>query len=140
MAYKNFKSTEIIEEIGAVLRKVRLAKGITINYVADQLTQSGFHISSTLLSRIENGVRRLDDDALEHICAFYDIDPREVAIAASKEHIRRLADSEHALDYEMKLDGDESIDILFENLNQEGQREVSKLMRMMSYMDAFKKI
>lgn len=140
MAYKNFKATEIIEEIGAELRKIRIDNNQTISHVANKLAEKGFHISSTLLSRIENGERRIDDDTLNAICNYYQIDPSSVIIAASKEHIRRLAEclSDNAT-------ASESVEIdymnaLYHNLNTEGQKEVTNLMKLMAYMDAFKKL
>lgn len=140
MAYKNFKATEIIEEIGAELRKIRIDNNQTISHVANKLAEKGFHISNTLLSRIENGERRIDDDTLNTICNYYQIDPSSVIIAASKEHIRRLSEclSDNAT-------ASESVEIdymnaLYHNLNTEGQKEVTNLMKLMAYMDAFKKL
>ena len=92
MAYKNFKATEIIEEIGAELRKIRTDNNQTISHVAIKLAEKGFQISNTLLGRIENGERRIDDDTLNAICNYYKVDPSSVIIAASKEHIRRYLD------------------------------------------------
>lgn len=135
MAYKNFKSTEIIEEIGAELRKVRLSKNYTISYVASKLTESGLPISNTLLGRVENGERRIDDAALDAICAFYQVNPKTVVIAASQEHIRRLSEE---IDTPSASHTDD-LRSLFNNLNLEGQKEVSNLMRLMAYMEAFKK-
>lgn len=135
MAYKNFKSTEIMEEIGSELRKVRLAQNYTISYVASKLTESGLTISNTLLGRVENGERRIDDEALEAICSFYQINPKTVIIAASKEHIRRLSGTDPSPD----LTQSDNLISLFNNLNPEGQKEVSCLMRLMAYMEAFKK-
>ena len=140
MAYKNFKSTEIIEEIGAELRRIRTEKKMTISHVAAELAGFGLHISNTLLGRIENGERRIDDDTLNAICSFYDVDPSTVIIAASREHIRRLsknravmADPPETAEYALLLE-------LYENLNSEGQKEVTHLMRLMAYMEAFKKL
>lgn len=135
MAYKNFKSTEIIEEIGAELRKVRLTQNYTISYVASQLTESGLTISNTLLGRVENGERRIDDETLEAICAFYQVDPKTIIIAASQEHIRRLSEDDSAPSVEQS----DNLVTLFNNLNSEGQKEVSSLMRLMAYMEAYKK-
>lgn len=140
MAYKNFKTTEIMEEIGAELRKIRTANNQTIIYVAVKLTEKGFRISNTLLGRIENGERRIDDDTLNAICNFYKVDPSSVIIAASKEHIRRLSEriSDNAAASE-PLET-EHLYALYHNLNPEGQKEVTNLMRLMAYMDAFKKL
>ena len=38
MAYKNFRCTEIIEEIGEELRRVRKQKKLTISHVAEQVS------------------------------------------------------------------------------------------------------
>lgn len=140
MAYKNFKATEIIEEIGAELRKIRTNSNLTISHVATELAENGLHISNTLLGRIENGERRIDDETLNAICDYYKVDPSSVIIAASKEHIQRL--SENLTD---NVAAHESVETehlydLYQNLNAEGQKEVTNLMRLMAYMDAFKKL
>lgn len=140
MAYKNFKATEIIEEIGAELRKIRTGSNQTISHVAVKLAEKGFHISNTLLGRIENGERRIDDDMLNAICNYYEVDPSSVIIAASKEHIRRLSErlSDNAATSEPIET--EQLYALYHNLNADGQKEVTNLMRLMAYMDAFKKL
>lgn len=141
MAYKNFKLTEIVEELGSELRKIRISKGHSISFVAGALTHSGFQISNTLLGRIENGERRIDDDTLKSLCDFYQVAPSSVVIAASREHIREI--SEQYKDERTLTDSLESRERLFElyrNLNAEGQKEVSSLMRLMAYMEAFKKL
>ena len=140
MAYKNFKATEIIEEIGAELRKIRTGSNQTISHVAVKLAEKGFHISNTLLGRIENGERRIDDDMLNAICNYYKVDPSSVIIAASKEHIRRLSErlSDNAATSEQIET--EQLYALYHNLNADGQKEITNLMRLMAYMDAFKKL
>ena len=140
MAYKNFKATEIIEEIGAELRKIRTDNNQTISHVALELAKKGLHISNTLLGRIENGERRIDDDTLNAICNYYKVDPSSVIIAASKEHIRRLSErlSDNAAVSERVET--EQLYALYHNLNAEGQKEVTNLMRLMAYMEAFKKL
>ena len=66
MAYKNFRCTEIIEEIGEELRRVRKQKKLTISHVAEQVSAaSGLPVSNTLLGRIETGERRIDDEIME---------------------------------------------------------------------------
>ena len=135
MAYRNFKATEILEEIGVELRNVRLKQGYTISSVAEQLSKSGLQISNTLLGRIENGERRIDDDTLFKICAFYHIDPNMIVIDASKEHIKHLSDHDPS---SLITDAD-TVMALYNNLNKKGQQEVSQLMRLMAYMESFKK-
>ena len=140
MAYKNFKATEIIEEIGAELRKIRTDNNQTISHVALELAKKGLHISNTLLGRIENGERRIDDDTLNAICNYYKVDPSSVIIAASKEHIRRLSESLSDNAVASEPFETEQLYALYHNLNAEGQKEVTNLMRLMAYMDAFKKL
>ena len=140
MAYKNFKATEIIEEIGAELRKIRTDNNQTISHVALELAKNGLHISNTLLGRIENGERRIDDDTLNAICNYYKVDPSSLIIAASKEHIRRLSEipsDNTAISEPVETD---HLYALYHNLNTEGQKEVTNPMRFMAYMEAFKKL
>ena len=139
MAYKNFKATEIIEEIGAELRKIRTNSNQTISHVANKLAESGIHISNTLLGRIETGERRIDDDTMNAICAYYKVDPSYVIICASKEHIRRLSENRTDVAVSSEPAETELLYGLYSRLNDEGQKEVTSLMRLMAYMDAFKK-
>lgn len=140
MAYKNFKATEIIEEIGTELRKIRTDSNQTISHVAIELAKNGLHISNTLLGRIENGERRIDDDTLNAICNYYNVAPSSVIIAASREHIRRLSESPSENAAASEPAETEHLYALYHNLNAEGKKEVTNLMRMMAYMDAFKKL
>ncbi len=141
MAYKNFCKTEILEEIGGELRKARRERKLTLAEVSEQLSARGVTLSATLLSRMENGERRIDDVTLETICSLYGVRPETVAAAASREHIRRLSPEEAAAAEAVFSPGAEegSAAELYRNLNPEGQREVSRLMRLMAYMDAFRK-
>lgn len=137
MAYKNFRCTEIIEEIGEELRRIRKQKKQTISYVAERVAAaSGLPVSSTLLGRIETGERRIDDEIMDAICSYYGVLSRDIVIAASRKHIRRLAGTAAA------DSGPEDIGTtlvsLFENLNEAGQKEVLSLMQLMAYMDAYK--
>ena len=140
MAYKNFKATEIIEEIGAELRRIRTEKKMTISHVAAEQAGFGLHISNTLLGRIENGERRIDDDTLNAICSFYDVDPSTVIIAASREHIRRLSEGRTDMGDSPGTAEHAQLMALYRNLNSEGQKEVIHLMRLMAYMEAFRKL
>lgn len=140
MAYKNFKATEIVEEIGAELRKIRRERKQTISFVAKELADSGLHISNTLLGRMENGERRIDDEALNAICAFYGVDSALVVINASEEHIRRMSiDMKQNTDTSSEFESRKLLDLYY-NLNNEGQNEVARLMRLMAYMEAFKRL
>lgn len=140
MAYKNFTLTEIIEEIGQELKKTRIQKGFTINQVASKLSDSGIHISNTLLSRMENGERRIDDDTLLSLCHYYQIEPNSIIITAARMHIKNLlSDSNITKHKNSEEENTEDLILLYTNLNDQGQKEILHLMRMMAYMEAFKK-
>ena len=66
MPYKNFTKTEIIDELGAELRKARNSKGLTLTQVAGALEKRGTHVSSIMLGRIETGQRRIDTALPRH--------------------------------------------------------------------------
>ena len=147
MAYGNFRKTEIIEEIGAELRKARKAKKYTLGDLSQQLSGRGMNFSPALLSRMENGERRIDDDTLEAVCGILEADSAAVVAAAAREHIRRVAAAAEqgeapvtGLSEILEKDQPESsVTELYRNLNPEGQREVSRLMRLMAYMETFRK-
>lgn len=140
MAYRNFRATEIIEEIGVELRKIRTGKKLTISQVAAALASSGLQISNTLLGRVENGQRRIDDETMNAICAFYGVKPSSVIISASREHIRRLSEEAGDIASSSDLVESDCLITLYRNLNADGQKEAINLMRLMAYMDAFKKL
>ena len=137
MAYGNFRKTEIIEEIGSELRKARKAKKYTLGELAQQLSVRGMNLSPALLSRMENGERRIDDDTLEAVCGILEADAAAVVAAAAREHILRVTDRSEILE---KVQPESSVTELYRNLNPEGQREVSRLMRLMAYMETFRKV
>lgn len=140
MAYKNFTLTEIIEEIGLELKKIRLQKKLTISHVANELANSGLHISSTLLSRMENGERRIDDVTLKALCQYYNVNPHSVVITASQVHIEKLHDDDTNDLHDVTTDSmKDQLTALYNNINADGQNEILHLMRMMAYMEAFKK-
>ncbi len=137
MAYKNFTKTEIIDEIGMELRKVRNKKGETLSYVADILNQKGFHLSTTMLGRIETAERRLDDDLFAALCSHYEVNPDELIIKACNTHIdalsKNLSETTKSLDYVSLADQ-------FAELSEQHQQEVRTMIRLFSYMDKFKEI
>ena len=137
MAYGNFRKTEIIEEIGSELKKARKAKKYTLGDLSQQLSAQGMNLSPALLSRMENGERRIDDDTLEAVCGILEADTAAVVAAAAREHIRRVTDRPEILE---KDQPESSVTELYRNLNPEGQREVSRLMRLMAYMETFRKV
>lgn len=142
MAYKNFKLTEIIDEIGSELRKARLNKHETLASVSKILSTDGINLSSTMLGRIENGERRIDDELFYKLCEHYDINPFLTIISASQQHINDITAIHHSetiSDFTVSSDKDNIVLSLYNNLNPEGQHEVKSLMRMMAYMNAFKK-
>ena len=163
MAYGNFRKTEIIEEIGSELKKARKAKKYTLGDLSQQLSARGMNLSPALLSRMENGERRIDDDTLEAVCGILEADTAAVVAAAAREHIRRVTETagqgeSHVKDLPgspaaglpeglvtdwseiLEKDQPESpVTELYRNLNPEGQREVSRLMRLMAYMETFRK-
>ena len=136
MAYGNFRKTEIIEEIGSELKKARKATKYTLGDLSQQLSARGMNLSPALLSRMENGERRIDDDTLEAVCGILEVDAAAVVAAAAREHIRRVTDQSGILE---KDQPESSVTELYRNLNPEGQREVSRLMRLMAYMETFRK-
>ena len=157
MAYGNFRKTEIIEEIGSELRKARKAKKYTLGDLSQQLSVRGVNLSPTLLSRMENGERRIDDDTLEAVCGILEADAAAVVAAAAREHIRRVTEVSGQAEGPVttglpeglgpdrpeileKEQPESSVTELYRNLNPEGQREVSRLMRLMAYMETFRKV
>lgn len=138
MAYKTFKKTEIIDELGTELRKNRNLKGLTLIQVADALTLKGIHISSIMLGRIETGQRRIDDTLLHALCDYYQIDPNEIIIKACKNHISSI----QARTTLPVSDEDDSLWIIeaYHNLPANRQADVRTMIRMLSYMDQFSKL
>ena len=67
MSDKALKYTEITDELGAELRRLRLERKLTLVQVASALNSENHQLSNVHLSRIETGQRRIDDDLL----AFY---------------------------------------------------------------------
>ena len=135
MAYKNFKKTEIIDELGTELRKVRNIKGLTLAQVADNLEQNETHVSGIMLGRIETGQRRIDDTLLQALCELYHIDSNDLIINACKTHITALqqkvcpADSTET-DMNWFLDA-------YRNLPENRQADIRTMLRLYSYMDKF---
>lgn len=142
MAYKNFKLTEFIEEIGTELRTIRTAKKLTINNVANNLSSSELSLSATMLGRIETGERRIDDELFLSLCQYYGADPYNLIKRAAQNHIDALktpseqpGESENA----SAILTPEELYRLYSNINNEGKKEIGTLLRMMAYMNAFKK-
>jgi len=143
MAYKNFTETEFIEEIGAEIRKARLAAGLTMSQVLEILDEQGLTLSATMLSRIESGERRIDDELFQAVCTACGANHLDLAIKAGEAHIRRLRErgqfeglivsaetSEE--DYRINMTDLENV---ISDLSPEGQRELMQIARMRSYID-----
>lgn len=136
MAYKNFVKTEIIDEIGAELRTIRKEKDETLSFVASTLEKQGFHLSATMLGRIETAERRLDDDLFTALCDHYLVNPDELIIRACKAHINTL--SKNLPDGDTK-DYSSLVEQLF-GLSIEHQNEIRTMIRLFAYMDKFKEL
>lgn len=138
MAYKNFKKTEIIDELGIELRKLRNAKELTLAQVADALEKTGTHISSIMLGRIETGQRRIDDDLFHALCNHYHVNPDEITIKACQAHITALQQANNIA----ASHKNEALLIAeaYDNLPPNRQADIRTMMRMFAYMDKFSKL
>ena len=135
MSYKNFKKTEIIDELGIELRKTRNARELTLAQVADNLEQNGTHVSGIMLGRIETGQRRIDDTLLLALCELYHIDSNDLIINACQSHITALLQnkcpsSSTETDMNWFLD-------TYRNLPENRQADIRTMLRLYSYMDKF---
>jgi len=137
MAYKNFRKTEIIDELCAELRKVRNQKELTLAQVAAGLGELGTQISSIMLGRIETGQRRIDDDLFLALCAYYDTDPDKMTIKACRAHIASLQEQNSMSDGS----DDDALRIIetYHELSAERQADIRTMLRMYAYMNKFEK-
>lgn len=137
MAYKNFKKTEIIDELGIELRKARNAKELTLAQVADALEKKGTHVSGIMLGRIETGQRRIDDDLFHALCDYYHVDPDIITVHACQAHIATVEKESNTI----SANEDESLWIaeVYRNLPQNRQADIRTMMRIFTYMDKFSK-
>lgn len=135
MAYKNFKKTEIIDELGIELRRVRNEHALTLAQVAGALEKGGTPISSIMLGRIETGQRRIDDDLFHALCDYYDADPNEITVKACQAHITSLqrADATAASD---EADAHWLVEA-YEKLPPNRQADVRTMLRMFDYLEQF---
>lgn len=128
MSDKPMKYTEITDELGAELRRIRTEQNLTLVQVAEALNAQNHQISNVHLSRIETGQRRIDDELLEILCAFYQVDARTVAIRASEVHIEKLqASASDAADPESSLSS--QIESATLNLSEAGKQIAIKLLK-----------
>lgn len=68
---------------GAILKQIRIAKGLTLQEVAGRLNRNG-----SWLSRIENGNRRLRAETLVELCRVYGVKPERILRMAEQEPTR----------------------------------------------------
>lgn len=135
MAYKNFKKTEIIDELGTELRKARNTKELTLAQVADNLEQNGTHVSGIMLGRIETGQRRIDDTLLHALCELYHIDSNDLIINACHSHISALQQNKYPASF-TETDVNWFLDA-YRNLPESRQADIRTMLRIYSYMDKF---
>lgn len=141
MPYKNFKKTEIIDEIGSELHEIRISKKLTLYQVAEALESNSIHLSSTMLYRIETGERRIDDTILLSLCNYYQINPNSLIIRACQKHINKLLeenDDTQSLNEEAKSES-QTIADMYLNLPSNRQADVRTMMRMLAYMEKISK-
>lgn len=138
MAYKNFKKTEIIDDLGRELRKARNAKELTLTQVAGALEKRGTHVSGIMLGRIETGQRRIDDTLLHALCELYHVEPNGLIINACRTHISTLQQTQNTSD-----SNENNMNWLIEsyrNLPENRQADIRTMLRLYSYMDKFAKL
>ncbi len=133
MAYKNFKKTEFIEELGAELRKARLAHNETLTVTAEIMDSNGFHLSGTMLGRIETGERRIDDPLFEALCEHFQVDSSTLVVNACLAHASSISADDAALEKEELYKG-------FSSLSEQHQSEIKTMLRLFAYMDKFKEL
>ncbi len=133
MAYKNFKKTEFIEELGSELRKVRLAHNETLTITAEIMESNGFHLSGTMLGRIETGERRIDDPLFEALCEHFKVDPSTLVVNACLAHAASVSADDSALEKEELYKS-------FSSLSKQHQSEIKTMLRLFAYMDKFKEL
>ena len=138
MAYKNFKKTEIIDELGIELRKIRNMKSLTLAQVSNALKETGTQVSAIMLGRIETGQRRIDDDLFHALCDYYRTAPDELTIKACQAHIVTLQKGKNSFD----ATKNDPLQILktYQDLPPNRQSDIRTMIRMYAYMDKFSKL
>ena len=136
MSDKPVKYTEITDELGAELRRLRIVRNLTLLQVSDALNAQNHHISNVHLSRIETGQRRIDDDLLNLLCGFYEVDARTVAIRASNEHVRRILSLD---DTPAEESAARKIESAAQEMNKTGQDLLARLSEYLSMVEPLKK-
>ena len=137
MSDKALKYTEITDELGAELRRLRLERNLTLVQVASALNSKMHQLSNVHLSRIETGQRRIDDDLLELLCGFYEVDARTIAIRASKAHINRILLSMGEPPAEESTA--QKIESAAQEMNETGQELLARLGNYLSKVTDLKK-
>lgn len=137
MSDKALKYTEITDELGAELRRLRLERNLTLVQVASALNSKMHQLSNVHLSRIETGQRRIDDDLLDLLCGFYEVDARTIAIRASKAHINRILLSMGEIPAEESAA--QKIESVTQEMNETGQELLARLGNYLSKVTDLKK-
>ena len=137
MSDKALKYTEITDELGAELRRLRLERNLTLVQVASALNSKMHQLSNVHLSRIETGQRRIDDDLLDLLCGFYEVDARTIAIRASKAHINRILLSMGEPPAEESTA--QKIESAAQEMNETGQELLARLGNYLSKVTDLKK-
>ena len=137
MSDKALKYTEITDELGAELRRLRLERNLTLVQVASALNSKMHQLSNVHLSRIETGQRRIDDDLLDLLCGFYEVDARTIAIRASKAHINRILLSMGEIPAEESAA--QKIESAAQEMNETGQELLARLGNYLSKVTDLKK-
>ena len=138
MSDKALKYTELTDEIGAELRRIRTEKKLTLMEVASALCENGRQLSNVHLSRIETGQRRIDDDLLRVLCDYYQTDPGELVIGACRSHISRIL-SLHPSSQPASDSLAATIESVLTGMNETGQNESARLLQYFSQIESFRK-
>lgn len=140
MSYKNFKKTEIIDEIGIKLRSARISAELTLSQATEELLKSGFKISVTMLGRIENGDRRIDDDLFLALCKLYKEDPKIIITHACQAHVAAISKEAELAELMVLGESDQIVELVKEYLSLPNERktDVRNTVRILSRMEKIK--
>lgn len=64
--------SKLNREIGTNLHKIRLARGLTLDYVSQKMYENDCNMSTSMLSKIENNRQRIYADQLIILCKIYE--------------------------------------------------------------------
>jgi hypothetical protein len=103
------------------------------------MEQQQIHISGTMLGRMENGERRIDDSLLHALCRLYDADPNALIIRACQTHILALQ-VPSSPDVSIREQDTDTLLQLYRQLPQQARDEARTMLRLLSYKERFKDI